>query len=140
MTSDKAPCCNTLIKNIEAEATFPPLPHRALVNGMTAREKNKPLMLRRAKKKRQQSSARAGGRREESKINLCLRTYQFHLNFLAEPQTKHLTRLLLLLLLLKKTKERKKERATQLRGRSTSKSNNVCLMSRSLNIKTPGGF
>lgn len=26
MTGDKAPCCYMLIKNIEAEVTFPPLP------------------------------------------------------------------------------------------------------------------
>lgn len=62
-------------------------------------------MLRRAAKQ-QQSSATAGGQATGSgksrKINLCLRTYQFHLNFLAEPQTKHLTSLLLLLLFLLK--------------------------------------
>lgn len=40
----------------------------------------------------------------------------------------------------KKKQKQKKGRATQLRGRSTSKSNNVYLMSRSLNIKTPAGF
>lgn len=32
------------------------------------------------------------------------------------------------------------KKATQLQGKSTSKSNNVCLISRSLNIKTPWGF
>lgn len=42
MTSDKVKCCNMLIKNIEAEVTFPPLLfHRALVNSMTACGKKK---------------------------------------------------------------------------------------------------
>lgn len=65
-------------------------------------------MLRRAKGGNKALRRQAGGKGKSQKINLCLRTYQFHLNFLAEPQTKHLTRLLLLLLLLlKKPKERK---------------------------------
>lgn len=111
MTGDKVKCCNMLIKNIEAEVTFPLLlPCRALVNGMTACEKKKSLDVASSKKAATKLChvGRAGGKGKSRKINLCLRTYQFHLNFLAEPQMKHRMRLLLLLLLKKEKHERKK--------------------------------